>query len=121
MLSKIELRNYKENSTLGRRENRVLVLQVLSTGYCINDMWKANNVEDYPIKIEKHSPVNNSATTRATTSGKLIEKGFSNLTKSALINDATHLWNIAPAQLKNSVSTYSENKLIKDFVRQLPM
>ena len=99
----------------------MLSVNQLNAQIKLNDMWKANNVEDYPIKIEKHSPVNNSATTRATISGKLIEKGFSNLTKSALINDATHLWNIAPAQLKNSVSTYIANKLIKDFVRQLPM
>ena len=99
----------------------MLSVNQLNAQIKLNDMWKANNVENYPIKIEKHSAVNNSATTRATTSGKLIEKGFSNLTKSALINDATHLWNIAPALLKNSVSTYSAKKLIKDFVRQLPM
>ena len=71
--------------------------------------------------FEKHFPINNSATTRATTFGKLIEKGFSNLTKDTSINDATRLWNIAPNQIKQSTSVYSAKKSIKDFVKTLPM
>ena len=87
----------------------------------LSDMWKANNLENYPIKIEKHFPINNSATTRASTFGKLIEKGSSRLTKDTQINDATHLWNIAPNEIKLSASVYSAKKAIKEFVKKLPM
>ena len=82
---------------------------------------ESNNLENYPIKIEKVVPLKNAATTRASTSGKLIEKGFSNLTKSASINDAIRLWNIAPNLIKNNDSIYSAKKYIKNFVKTLSM
>ena len=63
----------------------------------------------------------NAAKTRASTSGKLIEKGFLNLTRSSSINDATRLWNSAPNQIKESDTIYSEKKCIKDFVKTLPL
>ena len=51
-------------------------------------MWKAVNVEDYPTKVNKITPLNNAAMTRASTNGKLKECGKTALSQATLINDA---------------------------------
>ena len=40
---------------------------------------------------------------------------------STFLNDGIRLWNNAPLELKNSTSIYSAKKLIKSFVKTLPI
>ena len=37
------------------------------------------------------------------------------------LNDATHIWNMAPETIKNCESIYRAKKAIKDFVKTLPV
>ena len=45
----------------------------------IQEVWKALNVEGYPLKIDCQKASETSTSTRAMTSGRLIESGRSNL------------------------------------------
>ena len=51
-------------------------------------MWKAQNIEDYPIQNEVQIPKIDNRTTRATSRGDVVIHGKSDICKSAFINDA---------------------------------
>ena len=85
------------------------------------DMWKAVNVEDYPTKVNKITPLNNAAMTRASTNGKLKECGKTALSQATLINDATKAWNLAPKEVHESKNYTIAKKNIKLFAKTLPI
>ena len=88
----------------------------------ISDMWKAMNVPNYPTKIKKMTYEGQTVTTRAVTNGLLIDDSdFSNLSRKTFINDAKKAWNKVPDSIKNCSSHFIAKKLIKDFVRSLPI
>ena len=88
----------------------------------ISDMWKAMNVPNYPTKIKKMTYEGQTVTTRAVTNGLLIDdSNFSNLSRKTFINDAKKAWNKVPDSIKNCSSHFIAKKLIKDFVRSLPI
>ena len=88
----------------------------------INDMWKAANIPNYSTKIQKRNYDDNTATTRAVTRGTLVEDAnFSNLSRMTFINDAKKAWNKVPNSIKNCSSQYTAKKLIKEFVKHLPI
>ena len=63
------------------------------------EMWKANNVKDYPLKLNKQSMKPNNVNTRACTQGQIIEEGSTSHMVKSCIGDATRLWNKAPASI----------------------
>ena len=65
------------------------------------DMWKANNCLNYPTKIRRVETNELRATTRAVTSGKLVEIGVSIHAKNTFYNDGVKAWNRAPDEIKN--------------------
>ena len=86
------------------------------------EMWKANNVDNYPTKVHKRS-INDDesrSTTRSTTKGVLLESGKSTLSQQTFINDATKAWNKAPTSIKNCVSITMAKKAVRVFVKTLP-
>ena len=85
------------------------------------EMWKAHNVENYPLKIEKKLYNLNLAVTRAASTGALIVQGFSHISSKTFKNDAIRVWNKCPLNIKECVSIYTAKKLIKEFVSTLPV
>ena len=73
-------------------------------------MWKAVNIEKYPIKVTKQCTAENARVTRGDTSEKLIMTGMTELVRNTCIGDATRLWNKAPIEVKNSKSIISAKK-----------
>ena len=73
----------------------------------IQEVWKALNIENYPLKIEKHNVNDIMAATRACTSGKLIEMGKSIITQKTYKNDAIKLWNSLHKHVQ-TCTTHSE-------------
>ena len=72
------------------------------------EMWKANNVSNYPTKVFKRSVNDESrSTTRSSTLGVLLESGKTALSQQTFIYDATNAWNKAPVNIKNCVSIIS--------------
>ena len=84
-------------------------------------MWKANNIEDYPIKVETVNRSENSRVTRAITNNILKESAKSNVTMNTYINDAIKAWNKCPEDIKNTKSYFSAKNLIKSFIKTLPI
>ena len=84
------------------------------------EVWKALNIEDYPIKIMQQFAGNEKISTRAMTNGRLIEIGNSTLTMKTCFSDAIRLWNAAPIKIQNCISLYIK-KLTKIYVKTLPI
>ena len=59
----------------------------------LTEMWKMDNIKDYPMQIKRLETLNGARTTRAVTSGTLVEQGISNLATSTYINDSARIWN----------------------------
>ena len=59
--------------------------------------------------------------TRSVTTGKLIEKGKTELFQATYISDGSKLWNVAADEVTKSSSLCSAKKAIKTFVRTLPI
>ena len=85
------------------------------------EVWKALNVEDYPLKVERQSTDASRVNTRADSTKKPIEIGNSLLVQKTCISDAIHLWNKAPNQVTSCSSLSQAKSVIKKFVRQLPI
>ena len=85
------------------------------------EIWKALNVDDYPLKVVQQTKDNSRVNTRADTKEKPIEIGKSVLVEKTCISDAIHLWNNAPEKTINSITLSQAKAEIKKFVRQLPI
>ena len=113
-------------------KDRVSTKNILSKFDCLSvnqlnaqmkllDMWKANNINTYPIKVNKVVCVGDRSTTRAVTNGSLQETGRTILAKNTFYNDAVVAWNLAPEAIKKCATIWSAKKQIKEFVKKLPI
>ena len=59
--------------------------------------------------------------TRAVSSGNLVEKGVSITSKNTFYNDAIKAWNLAPVSIKQCKTLWSAKNEIKKFVKTLPI
>ena len=84
------------------------------------EIWKAINIQDYPIKVKNVTSCIGSANTRSGGNDRLVEIGNSNLSAKTFINDATKIWNRAPKELKECPTLYAAKKAIKQFSKTLP-
>ena len=85
------------------------------------EMWKANNIEDYAIKVQKLEAAPNGRQSRGVSSGKVVEQGKSSLAINSCIGDGTRLWNRAPLSVKNCTTLLKAKIEIKKFVTTLPI
>ena len=103
--------------------NRANMLSVnqINAQIKIQEIWKALNIDNYPLKVQKHTVNSDTVNTRACTFGKLIESGKSLVSQKCCINDATKLWNNLPSDLKNCLSISQIKLQTKKFVKTLPV
>ena len=87
----------------------------------IQEVWKALNVRNYPIQLEKQDGSDQGPTTRASASGRLIEHGFSCLSQKSCINDAVRLWNKLPSIVTECVTLNQIKTQAKIFAKTLPV
>ena len=85
------------------------------------EIWKAINVDDYPLKIEQQTRNDERSSTRADTIGRPVEIGKTNLTQKSCVSDAIRLWNIAPMTVTSSMSLARAKIEIQKYVRLLPI
>ena len=111
---RISIRNLLE------RFNMVSINQ-LNAQIKLLEIWKALNVQNYPLEIRQQAVQEGVATTRATDRGRPCELGRSTGTQSTCISDAIKLWNIVPSTITESHSLYMAKKEIKKFVKTLPI
>ena len=87
----------------------------------ITEIYKALNIEHYPLKLKKVTAVNERSITRAVTKEKLVVEGNYILSQNRFINDATKAWNMIPDDIKMCKSLWSAKKAIKNFAKTLPI
>ena len=80
-------------------------------------MWKSTHIPNFPIKTEQ---VNRSDDV-VNSNGQLKEVLLSNSSQKTFLNDALHIWNKCPINIKQCESLYSAKKAIKTFVYTLPI
>ena len=85
------------------------------------EIWKALNVDNYPLKVDKQMSHEARVSTRADTTGKPIEIGKSALVQKTCVSDAIRLWNLAPDTITNCLSQSQVKTEIKKYVRRLPI
>ena len=85
-------------SSLLKKYNMLSVNQ-LNAKVKLQEVWKALNVEDYPLIVERQSSDASRVSTRADTIQKPIEIGKTLLVQKTCISDAIQLWNKAPSQV----------------------
>ena len=79
------------------------------------------NINNYPLKVQKHTFTNDTVTTRACTNGKLIESWKWLISQKLCINDATKHWNQLPTEVTNCMTIGQIKKQTKLFVKTLPI
>ena len=67
-------------------------------------VWKALNVEDYPLEIKQQSNDPDRVGTRACQRGRPIDIGMTNLTKNSSVSDAVRIWNSAPLEITKATT-----------------
>ena len=70
----------------------------------LTEMWKSIHITNYPIKSAMIQRNDDVVSTRAISSGLLKEAKLSNMCQRTFLNDATHIWNLAPLTIKNCAS-----------------
>ena len=95
---------------------KMLSVNQLNAKVKLMEIWKAKNVEDYPLKVEQQQNNNQKVNTRADIKERPVEIGMSSMTQKTFVSDAIHLWNLAPDLIKNSTSLYHAKSEIKKFV-----
>ena len=119
--NKTKISDKISSSSILEKYNQLSVNQ-LNAQMKLCEMWKANNVDNYPTKVHKRciNDDESRSTTRSTTKGVLLESGKSTLSQQTFINDATKAWNKAPTSIKNCVSITMAKKAVRVFVKTLP-
>ena len=84
-------------------------------------MWKALNVDDYPLKIKQQQVSQIGVSTRADEKKRPIEIGKTKLTQSSSISDSIRIWNLTPENVTKANSLYLAKKNIKSYVKSLPV
>ena len=87
----------------------------------LNELWKAINLGNNPLKFKAQEATEDRITTRAVTQGKLIQKMGSTLSQDSFVYDATKIWNNAPDIIKQAKSLTSAKIKIKKYCCTLPM
>ena len=85
------------------------------------EVWKALNVENYPLSVDRQELNKNGVSTRGDLTCRPKEIGKTILTQKTCVSDAIRLWNQAPKIIKESNSVYKAKKEIKAYVKLLPV
>ena len=87
----------------------------------IQEIWKALNIVNYPLKVDRKSVNVEGISTRVCTSSRLIESGKSCISQKTCMNDAIRIWNLAPDKITSAQSLYQAKREIKIYVQTLPV
>ena len=119
-LNGTKVKDMVSTNSLLKKFNMLSVNQ-LNAKVKLVEIWKALNVEDYPLKVKRQSSNNQKVNTRADINQRPVEIGKSLLAQKTCVSDAIHLWNRAPEAIMNSSSLFQVKQEIKKFVLLLPI
>ena len=87
----------------------------------LTEIWKAVKDENHPFKIKVKTINQEEITTRGQVSGYIKSNAKSNVTQKTFINDSIKAWNLAPNELKTTMTINGAKAAIKKFVKTLPI
>ena len=87
----------------------------------LQEIWKVMNIADYPLKIKLSEVKTDQVATRAMVNRTPLEMGSTTLKSKTCVSDAIKLWNLAPNDIKSCTSINSLKKIVKEFVKTLPV
>ena len=87
----------------------------------LQQVWKAMNVDNYPLQITQQSVPGRGVSTRAAIRGKPMEVGNTNVTQNTSTSDTIRIWNKSPSSVTGAKSLTLVKKAIKEFVKCLPI
>ena len=120
LLNRSQIKDKISNKSMLKKFNMRSVNQI-NAQVKLLEVWKALNVEDYPLKINQQEIPENGVVTRASLKGRPIEVGKSNLTKNTSTSDAIRIWNQAPIAVTESITIKQAKKAIKEYAESLPI
>ena len=85
------------------------------------EVWKSQNLDNYPLEIKKQEVSESLVTTRAASNGRLVEIGRSAKTQNSSVSDAIRIWNSAPDSVTKSKTLYQVKNAIKAYIVSLPL
>ena len=87
----------------------------------LTEIWKARNVDNYPIQCQELKYDEDTRNTRASKRGDLVSDAATTKSQMTFINDAIKVWNAAPISIKNSKTLTNAKSEIRQFVATLPI
>ena len=102
------------------KATKMLSINQLNAQIKLMEIWKATNIEDYPLKLNKKVVEHDKKNTRACNQGRLIIPGFKPIMHKTCITDAMQIWNIAPITGTTALTLAAAKNATKYFVNTLP-
>ena len=112
--------NYFQWESMLKKYNMLSANQ-LNASVKLLEVWKALNLEDYPLQINRQEKGNEGVNNRANLSRRPVEIGKTILAQKTCISDAIHLWNRSPGRVTESKSLYQAKRVIREFATTLPI
>ena len=108
---------YKDrtNTSVLLSKTGLLSVNQLAASIKLCEVWKSENVENYPVKLEPNNPgqTMNERTLRPSTIRKWNQDAKSTAAKESFSRNAAKLWNLAPLAIKSAKSlSLAKKKLI---------
>ena len=100
---------------------RMLSANQLNASVKLLEVWKAINIDDYPLTLNRQEIKTDGVTTRADSTGKPIKMGKSAVTQRSSVSDGIHIWNNSPKNVTESKSISQAKKEIRAFAKLLPV
>ena len=96
-------------------------VKLLNAQVKLLEVWKSQNLDNYPLEIKKQEVSESLVTTRAASNGRLVEIGRSAKTQNSSVSDAIRIWNSAPDSVTKSKTLYQVKNAIKAYIVSLPL
>ena len=93
---------------------KMLSINQLNAQIKIMEIWKATNIQDYPLSLNKKEIIPGNINTRACTQGRLIVPGIKPIMQKSCITDAMRLWNNCPIEVTAAKSLSLAKKNLKN-------
>ena len=120
MLSNTKLLDMVSTSML-LKQTKMMSVNQINCRIKIQEIWKALNIPDYPIQVERQSVNDVGPSTRARFDGRLNEKGNNCLSQKSCLKDAIRLWNKLLSVVTECGSFHQIKKQAKIFAKMLPV
>ena len=101
----------------------LLSVNQMAASIKLSEVWKSENIVNYPIKLEQNNPgmIQYERIVRPSTNRKWNQDAKSNAAKESFSRNAAKLWNTAPETIKSARNLSLAKKEIIKYCKTLPI